>query len=159
MEKEKSRTGTVFASWLPFFALEKHVSKSIPLRSLFALTILGLVGAAVAWAQSSYMDEPGIPAFTTAFPVEHGFISLNNGNLHIEIPVATYPQRGNIKALHARLVYDSRFWSVGTEQINQSQFWQRKIPRVGIPVGGNFRLITDGEAGNTTFSQSTHICP
>jgi len=60
-------------------------------------------------AQQSFMDEPGIPAFTTSFPVENGFINLANGNLHIEIPIATYPQRGSIKQMQARLVYDSRF--------------------------------------------------
>src|SRR5260221_14619518 len=88
------------------------MSKAILLcRLLKLLALVVLIGPGAAWAQNSYMDEPGIPAFTTAFPVEHGFINLANGNLHIEIPIATYPQRGNIKALHARLVYDSRFWT------------------------------------------------
>ena len=68
--------------------------------------------APALYAQQSFMDEPGIPAFTTAFPVEHGFINLANGNLHLEFPIASYAQRGNSKALHARLVYDSRFWTI-----------------------------------------------
>jgi len=67
-------------------------------------------------AQQSFLDEPGIPAFTTAFPIEHGFINLSNGNLHLEIPIASYPQRGDLKALHARLVYDSRIWTIRTNR-------------------------------------------
>jgi RHS repeat-associated protein len=103
------------------------------------------------------MDEPGIPAFTTSFPVEHGFINLANGNLHIEIPIATYPQRGNIKALHARLVYDSRFWIVRIDPVTEASTWTPNgIAPIGISVGG-FRLITDGESGNTSFSQSTQV--
>jgi RHS repeat-associated protein len=125
---------------------------------LFAVVLVALVVATPSFGQQSFMDEPGIPAFTTAFPVEHGFINLANGNLHIEIPIATYPQRGNIKALHARLVYDSRFWSIRTDPVTQAQSWVRKPPGGGIFVGGGFRLITDGEAGVTGVTTNTTQC-
>jgi|GEM_PF-752730 len=126
-------------------------------KLLPGIVLVALVFAASSFGQQSFMDEPGIPRFTTAFPVEHGFINLANGNLHIEIPIATYPQRGNLKPIRARLVYDSRIWSVGTEIINGGQFWQRSSAG-GLYVGGEFRLVTEGEAGRSTFSQSTQQC-
>jgi RHS repeat-associated protein len=54
-------------------------------------------------------------------------------------------------------VYDSRVWTVGTEIINGGQFWQRSSAG-GLPVGGDFRLVTEGESGRSTFSQSTQQC-
>lgn len=117
-------------------------------RLLFAVVLMLLLFATPSCGQQSFMDEPGIPAFTTSFPVEHGFINLANGNLHIEIPIASYPQRGNISALHARLVYDSRFWTVRTDPVTLAQSWVPNVPHTGISVGGGFRLITDGEPGN-----------
>src|SRR4051812_11208032 len=105
-----------------------------------SLAAVALVLATTAsFGQQSFMDEPGIPSFTTSFPVEHGLINLANGNLHIEIPIATYPQRGNIKALHARLVYDSRFWTILTNN-NEIQYWSPSLPNIGVNVGGMFRL-------------------
>ena len=113
---------------------------------LFLAAVVLLVATA-SFGQQSFMDEPGIPAFTTSFPVEHGFINLANGNLHIEIPIASYPQRGNISALHARLVYDSRFWTVRSDPVTSAQSWVPSVSPTGISVGGAFRLITDGEPG------------
>jgi YD repeat-containing protein len=121
------------------------------------LTLVVLLVATASFGQQSFMDEPGIPAFTTAFPVEHGFINLANGNLHIEIPIATYPQRGNIKALHARLVYDSRFWTIRTDPVTLAQSWTQSLPLVGVSVGGGFRLITDGEAGNADSDRGVSV--
>src|SRR5579859_3162815 len=125
----------------------------------FAIVLALVVLAIPSFGQQSFMDEPGIPAFTTSFAVEHGFINLANGNLHIEIPIATYPQRGNLKALHARLVYDSRFWITREDPISGTSSWvPNGIAPTGVNVGGGFRFITDGEAGNVTFSQSTQQC-
>jgi hypothetical protein len=45
-----------------------------PARLFFAAVVLFAVTA--SFGQQSFMDEPGIPRFTTAFPVEHGFINL-----------------------------------------------------------------------------------
>src|SRR6266481_1434272 len=127
-------------------------------RLTFFLPLLFLLSAISTVAQGSYIDEPGIPAFTTSFPVEHGFINLANGNLHLEIPVATYPQRGNIKALHARLVYDSRLWTIRTDPVTEAQRWQLTFPAAGIPLASGWRFITDGEQGATSVSQSSQYC-
>jgi hypothetical protein len=99
-------------------------------------------------AQTSYMDEPGMPAFTTAFPVENGFINLPIGNLHFEIPIASYPQRGG-RTMRVRLVYDSRIWVLRTDPITGAENW--------MPLGA-WHIITDGEAGFANNSSSSKQC-
>ncbi len=128
-------------------------------RYIGMIFILAAVLASTpAASQTSSLDEPGIPSFTTAFPVEHGFINLANGALHIEIPIGSYSQRGNVKALNARLVYDSRFWIVRTDPVSERQYWAPDgLPPVGIRVGG-FRLITDLEPGFANESSSVAQC-
>jgi RHS repeat-associated protein len=59
----------------------------------------------------SYLYETGSPQFSTQIPIENGFINVNNGDIHIEIPLATNAQRGHLK-LNERLIYDSRIWKL-----------------------------------------------
>lgn len=133
------------------------------LKAVKIIFALAFTFSAVSWAQQSYMDEPGIPAFTTAFPVENGFINLANGNLHIEIPIASYPQRGNIKALNARLVYDSRFWTFdpnGDDPIGVRGWQPNGVTGYPQPFGVGWRFITGGEIGsiNDTFTAKQCAC-
>lgn len=58
-----------------------------------------------------YLTRVGRPTFSTPEPVELGFIDLSNGNLHLEIELGSFPQRGRIP-YSARLIYDSRIWKV-----------------------------------------------
>ena len=58
-----------------------------------------------------YLYQTGVPTFSTQIPVENGFINVNNGDIHIEIPLATHSQRGSLQ-LTERLVYDSRIWKI-----------------------------------------------
>lgn len=60
-------------------------------------------------AAQSYIYAPGSPTFSTAYPVDGGFINVANGNLHLEIPIASPPQRGSLVAVE-KLTYDSRIW-------------------------------------------------
>src|SRR5579884_93409 len=77
---------------------------------LEAVTLTFLVLAAICSCQAqSYVYATGSPSFNTAFPVELGFIDAANGNLHIEIPLASPPQRGSLVGSE-KLVYDSRIW-------------------------------------------------
>ena len=46
-----------------------------------------------------------------SIPIENGFINVANGEVHLEIPIATLPQRGSLP-LDERLVYDSRIWQI-----------------------------------------------
>src|SRR6266576_1285856 len=63
-----------------------------------------------AQTSEDYLDAIGIPAFTTAQPVEKGFINLSNGNLHLNLPLTSLPQRAGSQAT-VSLMYDSRIWS------------------------------------------------
>jgi hypothetical protein len=53
----------------------------------------------------------GNPSESARFPIENGFINLGNGNVHLEIPIASYPQRGDL-SVSAKFVYDSSIWQV-----------------------------------------------
>lgn len=46
-------------------------------------------------AEAQYTTATGMPSFTTALPVEMGFTNVANGNLHLEIPLGSFPQRGH----------------------------------------------------------------
>jgi RHS repeat-associated protein len=87
--------------------------------------ILSLVfSSSVARAQS-YSDVGGLPPFSAPEPVELGFTDAANGNLHLEIPLGSFPQRPNNRPFTAKFVYDSSMlwvqacngscvWSTGT---------------------------------------------
>jgi hypothetical protein len=81
--------------------------------SRFALTVLfWLLGPAaiVARAQDkSYLTTIGVLPWTTTIPVEHGYINVANGDLHLKIPLGSFPQRG-ARDFEVSLFYDSRIW-------------------------------------------------
>jgi len=89
----------------PFFFAIGGYRALAPLSAL-ALLALTLSGAKV-WAQNNYLLQAGSPTFATKTPVELGSVNLANGNLHLEIPMASPPERGSIR-FAARLMYDSR---------------------------------------------------
>jgi len=39
----------------------------------------------------TYLNATGMPTFVTGSKVENGFINLGNGNLHLEIPLGSFP--------------------------------------------------------------------
>lgn len=47
----------------------------------------------------------GVPEHAHTLPVRFGFINLDTGNLHLEIPLYSVPERGH-PALTNTLVYD-----------------------------------------------------
>lgn len=59
----------------------------------------------------NYVYATGNPTFSTQIPIENGFINVNNGEIHIEIPLAQNAQRGKVQ-LDERLIYDSRIWKI-----------------------------------------------
>jgi RHS repeat-associated protein len=117
-------------------------------RLIYAFAVLLLFSAAVVPANAQYTTATGTPTFTTAIPVEMGFTNVANGNLHIEIPLASFPQRGRL-TYNARLVYDSLIWKIdGTA-------W--KPTNVPNSMGG-WRLITGGEPGTVSYLTASNPC-
>ncbi|PYU23413.1 MAG: hypothetical protein DMG32_16190 [Acidobacteria bacterium] len=82
----------------------------------------------------NYLTQTGSPSFTTSQPVELGFVNVANGNLHLEIPLGYFPQRGS-RGFAAKLIYDSRIWQVVT---TTSSTWQPN----------NVLTVIHGEAGD-----------
>ncbi|HKW76518.1 MAG TPA: hypothetical protein VJN64_13400, partial [Terriglobales bacterium] len=99
-------------------------------------------------AEAQYTTATGTPTFTTALPVEMGFTNVANGNLHLEIPLASFPQRGRL-VYNARLVYDSLIWKIS------GGAWQ--ATNVPNSMGG-WRLLTGGESGTVTYTTVSKAC-
>jgi len=108
---------------------------------MFATVALVMPERATA---QDYSLQTGAPSFTTAMSVESGFINAANGNLHLEIPVYSAPQRGKIPYAGS-LVYDARIWKIvqGT-----SNTWQ---PTNVLNSQGGWRFIDPNAAGTVTY--------
>jgi RHS repeat-associated protein len=84
-----------------------HVSKSVWLPLAILLVCRVLV------AQVDPTAYTGAPSGANIQPVRFGFVNLDNGNLHLEIPLYSLPARGHAPA-QSVLVYDSTFWKSST---------------------------------------------
>src|ERR1700756_2096883 len=81
-----------------------------PGRILVLLTLVWLLDPLAARLEAqTYLQNVGVPAFATNIPVENGFVNAANGNLHLEIPLGTFPQRGG-SVSRVVLMYDSAIW-------------------------------------------------
>ncbi|MGB9236802.1 MAG: RHS repeat-associated core domain-containing protein [Terriglobales bacterium] len=78
--------------------------------------LLGVVLIPVLFANSArcqdYLTSTGMPAFSAPEPVELGFVDASSGNLHLSIPLGSYPQRGTSQPQPVTLEYDSNIWQV-----------------------------------------------
>ncbi len=118
------------------------------------LLFLGFASMALAQGDPEYyLLRAGSPTWTTAAGVERGFVNLANGNLHLEIPLASSPQRGSA-SFSARLVDDSRIWR--TVFNGTSSVWQ---PDNGPPSQGGWRFVTTVDAGSIDMVSAYLTCP
>jgi len=81
----------------------------INLTAFLSITFLCLFFGITSAVAQNYTTMIGTPNFSTDIPVRLGYVNAANGDLHIEIPLGTYAQRGKL-TYSARLVYDSRIW-------------------------------------------------
>jgi hypothetical protein len=103
---------------------------------------------ASACQAQTYLNATGVPTFSTLSTVENGFVNLGNGNLHLEIDLGTFPQRGKVR-LTAKLVYDSRIWQV----VNGA--WQ---PSNVANSQGGWRFVTTADPGAVTETSTSTVC-
>jgi YD repeat-containing protein len=109
-----------------------------------------LLSADLLQAQT-YLNATGAPTFLTSAKVEHGFVNLANGNLHLEIPLESYPQRGQVR-MTAKMVYDSRIWQV----VNTgSSSWQ---PTNVANSQGGWRFVTTVDSGAVSETLNSSTC-
>lgn len=82
-------------------------------RFVFFFVALALMvcGGANQLAGQTTPDSIERPQPGSSLPIEHGAINMANGNVHLEIPLTSSPQRGDI-AVGATLVYDSKIWDI-----------------------------------------------
>lgn len=115
------------------------------------LLLLALWSAAICplVAAQSYILETGRPEFRTEVPVEHGFINVANGNLHIELPLVSVPQRGG-RQFTAAFVYDSAVWRKVYNAF--PQFW-------ALSMNAGWRLQSTASPGGVTYSVIDSACP
>ena len=129
-----------------FASLNQLIRKHVPI--LFLMLLVILLGSIRLKAQT-YLESVGVPPFTTQSPVEMGFVNLANGDLHIEIPLGSFPQRGGREDKIA-IVYDSAIWEGG--------YWAPdNIPPSGVSepfIGAGWRLVTSGDTGTTNYGYS-----
>ena len=111
------------------------------------LCLVFIVVAQCRLCAQNYLYATGNPTFSTQVPIENGFINVNNGDIHIEIPLAQHTQRGSHQ-LNERLVYDSRIWKI----INSNGYsWQP----TNVPNSmGGWRFASGLDQGTTSFSSS-----
>jgi hypothetical protein len=120
--------------------MKRVLNETCPNKTVIAILLL-LVSGLLNQSHAQYTTATGLPTFTTGIPVELGFTNISNGNLHLEIPLASYPQRGSL-VYSARLVYDSLIWKIVGGK------WQP----TNVPNSmGGWRLITGGETGSVKY--------
>ena len=102
----------------------------------------------------AYLTQVGNTPFSATVPVEMGYYDASTGNLHIEIPLGSWPARGS-HGLTAALVYDSRIWFIGTPGGNKT--WQpTNLP---FTNWAGWRLVTyPALGGNTSYTTQILSC-
>jgi RHS repeat-associated protein len=124
--------------------------KGISSLLLSAITIA--TAGRAAEAQTAEYDV-GAPVSSVTLPVERGFVNLVNGNLHIEIPFATYGGRGRLST-SLRMVYDSMIWHGVATGSGSSQWLPTNVPN---SMGG-WRFVSSLPGGLNGGAPITTLC-
>jgi hypothetical protein len=130
----------------------------------FAFIYSALAGtAALSQNSQSYLNDLGSTSYGVNIPVENGFINISNGNLHLEFPLASHPQRGAL-SLSEKIVYDSRIWMFSPFGSHGSyHWWPYNIPGSDSSTNsGGWRFVTGGEIGSmgsSVISITQGECP
>jgi len=71
----------------------------------------------------NYLTSTGVPGFATPYPAEMGTVDASSGNLHLEIPLGSFPQRGGTGSLVPKLLYDSHIWNATSVDDGAATVW------------------------------------
>jgi RHS repeat-associated protein len=126
-----------------------------------ALALLLLLGAASAKAQQSPLQAVGVPPFNPVVPVENGFVNPANGDLHLEIPLGTWAERGG-KQFKAALTYDSNIWATygtgsfwGPDNVSDGYGGDNQGSSI---LGEGWRLVTSAAGGQIYYTANYYFC-
>jgi len=118
-------------------------------RCLMPLFVIVLCVSARSNGQG-YLYGIGNQTWGVNIPVENGSINVGNGQIHLELPLATHAQRGSL-ALNETLVYDSRIWQIVANGSSYS-FQPTNVPNsqagwrfVAVNETGTIQVITQAE--------------
>jgi hypothetical protein len=98
---------------------------------LLSLTLLPL--PARGQSTYDYSLQGGLPTFSTIDRFPGGFVNIANGNVHLEIPLANYPERGKIPSWQ-KLNYDNKKWLVNNSATPKNWYLNRVGWGVSIPA-------------------------
>ena len=110
----------------------------------------------------TYLQSIGVPPWSNDLPVENGWIDAANGILHIEIPLASYPQRGGATET-VKLEYDSAIWSydinTGYSYPPAGSYYPSSCPACGLlnDIGG-WQLVVSGASGSVSAGTTEYDC-
>jgi RHS repeat-associated protein len=114
------------------------------LKRIFRILIAALILLLVPPSNPSQ----GIPWYTIPLPIPNGFVDAVSGNVHLEIPLGSTPQR-NGDPIVSKLVYDTAYYTALV--INQTAYWNG----YGAGWGG---LLGNSHGGGGSFSSSVESC-
>jgi RHS repeat-associated protein len=146
----------------PLVSMNRRINRAksmcwFRLAALFVILCATTPFASVIRAQD-YQTALGIPPFMTALPAEGGSVDAANGNLHIEIPLGMYSQRG-LPPIRLSLAYDSTIWAPA------GGVWQQSSSLIGAwnglqgPAAG-WRLVMTGlGSSNPQYQTAFNPCP
>ena len=119
--------------------------------ALGVVTVLILPARGAAQSPSELLI--GQPTTAVNLPVERGFINVQNGNLHIEIPFAAYKGRGDLSTSF-KMVYDSMIWH-GVDLGSGNYQWQpNNVPN----SNGGWRFVSSLPGGLTGGAPVSVVC-
>ena len=109
-------------------------------RPWLLLVLVSILFSLPAPAQSSLVSVVGVPTDATMYPIPGlGFVNLNNGNFHLEIPLSQVQERNGVTET-ANLVYDNSFYLIGTRTGPPVQEYWTTLGQGGGAFNGNLRI-------------------
>ena len=133
-------------------------SRWCPVRGLTAVLIFVSLFSSSLAAQNNYLEQLGPPPMGAIVPVELGYINLTNGNLHLEVPLGGFRQRGKLPYT-AKLVYDSRIWVPMLASATSSQITFRPFNLLAVHPSAGWRLeITNDPNFHANYIADSELC-
>jgi RHS repeat-associated protein len=122
-----------------------HLMSSVGVKQL---RIVGLAACVAFWCcilgyAQDFVPGTGTPTFGQPEPVEMGTVDAASGNLHLEIPLGSFPQRAG-KVLDLKIAYDSSVWSIFSDGV--SARWVNNQTDLGDRAAGGWRVVDSGSA-------------
>src|SRR5579859_2251305 len=103
----------------------------------------------------NYLTSTGSPSFSAPVPVELGSVDAASGNLHLSIPLGSFPQRGTSQPQGFTLEYDSGLWIPVALSLSTTQ-WEINDQVPGWILGGWYYSFE--ASGSSISSEVTQGC-